>query len=89
MSRKTPQEQTREIIDRFAEKSPDHDRDLVLERIMGLAPQKDAPPEELPALEKIKIYARSGYHQHHRGTDEDFERVWAEAFPEGEEGRKQ
>ena len=33
-------------------------------------------------MEKIKIYARSGYHLHHRGTDEDFERVWVEALPD-------
>lgn len=82
MSNKTPQEQTREILDRVAGKSdPNHKRDPELARILGLAPQKASPPDDLPALEKIKIYARSGYSLHHIGTDEDFERVWAEAFP--------
>jgi hypothetical protein len=82
MSVKSPQEQTREILDRVAGRGdPNHDPDYVLSRIMGLVPQKPSPPDDMPPLEKIKIYARSGYHQHHLGTDDDFERVWEEAFP--------
>ena len=79
MGKKSPQEQTREIIDRFVDKTdPNHRPDPVLSRIMGLTPAKEPPPDDMPALEKIKVYARSGYHLHHIGTDEDFERVWAE-----------
>lgn len=82
MSEKSPQEQTREIIDRLAGKAdPNHRPDPTRSRIMGLTPAKEPPPDYLPTIEKIKIYARSGYHLHHIGTDDDFERVWAEAFP--------
>lgn len=80
MANKSPQEQSREIIDRFVDKS-DPNREHVFARIMGLAPQYPSPPDDMPALEKIKTYARTGYHMHHIGTDEEFERVWAEAFP--------
>lgn len=80
MANKSPHEQTREILDSFTEKrNPEHDR--VYARIMGLEMQKPSPPDDMPALERIKLYARSGYNLHHIGTDEDFERVWAEAFP--------
>lgn len=80
---------TRELLDRMADRcEPDHDPDAVLSRIMGLAPPKAAPPEDMPAIEKIKLYARSGYHLHHIGTDEDFERMWEEVFPEEREGTK-
>lgn len=34
----------------------------------------------MPVIEKIKIYARAGYKHYYSGTDEDFERVWEEAF---------
>jgi hypothetical protein len=85
MSEKSPQEQTREIIDRFVDKSDaSQERDRVFARLMGLEPQRPSPPDDMPAMEKIKLYARSGYHLHHIGTDEDFERMWAEALPNPE-----
>jgi hypothetical protein len=43
-------------------------------------PLRETPPDNMLAIEKIKLYARSGYHLHHIGTDEDFERAWEEAF---------
>jgi hypothetical protein len=67
---------------------PNHAPDKVLSRIMGLTPPKPRPPDDMPAIEKIKLYARSGYNLHHIGTDEDFERVWEEAFPEEKGGKK-
>lgn len=86
MGQKSPQEQTREILDRVAGRGdPNHDPDHVLSRIMGLVPQKPPPPADMPALEKIKLYARSGYNLHHIGTDADFERVWEEAFQNPEQ----
>lgn len=90
MSNKTPQEQTREIIDRLAGKGAPVNRkpDPVISKLLGLTPMKEPPPDDMPALEQIKLYARSGYHMHHIGTDEDFERVWGETFPEEEKGRK-
>jgi hypothetical protein len=83
MGKKLPQEQMRNPLDRLDKKGDPDDpaHDLMIARIMGLAPQKASPPDDMPALEKIKIYARSGYNLHHIGTDADFERVWAEAFP--------
>lgn len=69
------------LLDELADGAdPNHAPDKTLSRIMGLTPAKEPPPDDMPALEKIKLYARSGYHLHHIGTDEDFERVWAEVF---------
>lgn len=73
------------LLDEMADKGdPGHKPDDVISRIMGLTPQKAPPPDDMPAIEKIKVYARSGYQQHHIGTDEDFERVWEEAFSNSE-----
>lgn len=77
------QSQTQAILNRFtldAEQSQIHSD--VFDTFMGAKPLRESPPDEMPTLEKIKLYARSGYHLHHIGTDEDFERVWSEAFPE-------
>jgi hypothetical protein len=75
------------LLDELADKAdPSHAPDHTLARIMGLIPAKEPPPEDTPPLERIKLYARSGYHMHHIGTDEDFERAWAEAFPEAIKG---
>jgi hypothetical protein len=49
---------------------------------------REAPSDDVPPIDKIKLYARSGYHLHHIGTDEDFEQVWEEAFPEEKGGKK-
>ena len=71
------------LLDDLAGKTdPNHKPDNVLAQIMGLAPPNSSPPEDMPAIDKIKLYARAGYDRYHIGTDEDFERVWAEAFPE-------
>lgn len=75
------QSQTQAILSRFVQ-----DDELTqvhsdtFGRIIGSAPSKASLPDDMPALDKIKLYARSGYHMHHIGTEEDFERVWAEAF---------
>lgn len=52
----------------------------VVRELMGLDLIDESLPEDLPAIERIKIYARAGYKQYHVGTDADFERVWDEAF---------
>src|ERR1044071_3064369 len=78
--------QTLAILNRF--KQDDGQAQIhsdVFDTFMGAKPLRESPPDDMPALEKIKLYARSGYHLHHVGTDEEFERVWAEAF--GKEGR--
>jgi hypothetical protein len=59
-----------------------------MDRIVVRISLPEVPSDDMPALEKIKLYARSGYHLHHIGMDEDFERVWSEAFPEAEKGSK-
>jgi hypothetical protein len=90
-NRAQPFDNTENIIDRFdgtltpeqKERSKRH-----AERMLGKTPLRESPPNDMPALEKIKLYARSGYHLHHIGTDADFERAWGEAFPQEEEGRK-
>jgi len=64
--------------------TPDHDRGKMLRQIMGLAPLRDPLPDEMPALEKIKVYAREGFASGYHGTPEDFERIWQEAFPDTE-----
>lgn len=85
MGKKSPQEQTRELVDRISQgRDTNRKPDPVLARIMGFEPINPPPPDDMPALDKIKVYARSGYHLHHLGSDEDFERVWAEAFPNPE-----
>lgn len=73
--------QTQTILSRFTqddEQARIHSE--TFDRVIGSEPLKASPPDDMPALEKIKLYARSGYHLHHIGTDEDFERVWEEAF---------
>jgi hypothetical protein len=75
------------LLDELADKAdPNHAPDKTLARIMGLAPPKPPPPDDMPAMDKIKLYARAGYDRYHIGTDEDFEQVWAEAFPEATKG---
>jgi hypothetical protein len=60
MGEKSPQEQSREIINRLARKGdPNHRPDPVLSRLMGRSPLREPPPDDMPALEKIKLYARS------------------------------
>jgi hypothetical protein len=49
-------------------------------KIMGLIPLHDTLPEEMPAIEKIKVYAKSGFAYRREGTEEDFERLWLLAF---------
>ncbi len=67
------------------------DQKKMRRQIMGLAPLRDPLPDEMPALEKIKVYAREGFASGYHGTPEDFERIWHEAFPdtEMEKGGKQ
>lgn len=75
------QSQTQAILNRFTqdtEQSQIHSD--VFDTFMGAKPLRSAPPDDMPAIEKIKVYARSGYHLHHIGTEADFERVWEEAF---------
>lgn len=84
------QSQTRAIMSRFVqddEQSRIHAS--VFDRLMGSEPLRESPPDDMPALEKIKLYARSGYHLHHIGSDENFERVWEEAFPDEEKGNEE
>ena len=61
-----------------------------LNKIMGLEPLHDPLPAEMSALDKIKIYAHEGFASGYGGNDEEFERIWREAFPrvEAEKGSK-
>lgn len=52
----------------------------VFRELVGLAPLDAPPSEDAPAIEKIKIYARAGFINRYAGTDEEFERIWEEAF---------
>lgn len=88
MSNKTPQDQTQEIIDRLVTPERQRQVDSVFDRLVGRVPPRESPPDDMPALEKIKLYARSGYHLHHIGTDDNFERVWSDAFTKDEEDSK-
>jgi hypothetical protein len=85
---KTQQERMDEIIDRLVTPEQRKRSEGYLAQLSGRSPLHDTPPDDMPALEKIKLYARSGYQLHHIGTDEDFERVWEEAFPDKKDGKK-
>ena len=83
------QSQTRAVMSRFVqddEQSRIHAS--VFDRFMGTEPLRESPPDAIPAIEKIKIFARAGFLSHYAGTPERFESIWAEAFPEEEKGGK-
>lgn len=77
---KTQQEQMDILLDRLETPEQRERSQRGFDILSGRIPLKETPPDDMPALKKIKIYARSGYNLHHIGTDEDFERVWEEAF---------
>lgn len=79
-SRALPVDDTDDILDRLVTPEQKERSKRYLDRLLGKTPLRETPPDDMPAIEKIKLYARSGYHLHHIGTDEDFERVWEEAF---------
>jgi hypothetical protein len=62
--------------------------EAVFRQIAGIDPLDPLPPEDMPALEKIKIFARAGFLARYAGTPERFESIWAEAFLEEEKGSK-
>jgi hypothetical protein len=75
---------------RFLKHDPKRAADSVdvFRKLVGLDPV-DAPlPDDMPATEKIKVYARAGFIARYAGTSERFESIWAEAFPEEEKGGK-
>lgn len=83
------QSQTQAILSRFKhddEQSQIHSD--VFDTFMGVKPLRQPPPDDLPAIEKIKIFARAGFLSHYAGTLERFESIWAEAFPEEGKGGK-
>lgn len=77
------QSQTQAILSRFHR---DNEQGQIVSDVfdtfMGAKPLRKPLPDDMPAIERIKIYAQAGYKQYHIGTDEDFERVWEEAFKE-------
>jgi hypothetical protein len=76
-----------DILNHFDQDSRrERDAADVVDRLLGITPPRSPLPEDMPAMERIKIYARAGFKQYHIGTDEDFERAWAEAFPKEEKG---
>ena len=91
MSRKKSPTVSRDIFTRF---NLDSRRGIeaaeVVDRLLGITPPRSPLPEDMPAMERIKIYARAGFKQYHIGTDEDFERVWeeVEAVIEKKGGKK-
>ena len=71
----------KDVFNRF-EQDPQREAQSadVFNKLMGLTPLDTPPPEDAPAIEKIKIYARAGFITRYAGTAEEFERVWEEAF---------
>lgn len=82
MSTKTPQEQARDVIDRLVTPEQRERSKRYLDKMLGRVPLDEPPPDDMPAIEKIKIYASAGFMTRYAGTPEEFERIWAEAFPE-------
>jgi hypothetical protein len=64
------------------------DSQSVFRKIIGLDPIDEPPPEAMPAIEKIKIFARAGFIARFAGTPERFEGIWAEAFPDEKSGKQ-
>lgn len=62
--------------------------EAVFRQIAGIDPLDPLPPNDMPAIEKIKIFARAGFFARYAGTPEGFETIWAEAFPEEKKGGK-
>lgn len=56
------------------------ERAEVVKQIMGITPLYPPLPPDMPAMERIKLYAREGFLHRCDGTAEDFEQVWKEAF---------
>lgn len=88
MADKTPQELTQDVINRLVTPEQRERSKQYLDKMLGKVPLDQPPPDDMPAIEKIKIYASAGFMTRYAGTPEEFERIWAEAFPEEEEGRK-
>jgi hypothetical protein len=61
----------------------------IVRGILGLGSLDESLPPEMSSLEKIKIHAQAGFAYRTRGTKEDFERLWQEAFPIKKKGSKQ
>jgi hypothetical protein len=78
-----------DFIARFDEDSPKavETRDYIA-RLLGKLPQRDPLPEDMPAIERMKHYARLGFNQYHIGGAEEFERTWNEVFPAKKGGKK-
>jgi hypothetical protein len=73
----------------FAENSTRmKDTEYVLDRLFGIAPLRDPLPEDMPAIERMKHYARIGFDQYHIGGAEEFERTWNELFPAMKGGKR-
>jgi hypothetical protein len=49
---------------------------------LGFEPLRKPLPEGLAPLEKIKIFARDGCLHFYGQKNADFERIWAQAFPD-------
>jgi hypothetical protein len=77
---KTPQERTDILLDRLVTPEQQERAGRYMNRTLVRISLREKPSDDVPPIDKIKLYARSGYHLHHIGTDEDFERVWEEAF---------
>lgn len=56
----------------------------VVGKLLGEIPMKEPLPDHIPALERIKIYASESFTSCYGGTEEDFEQLWQEAFPQTE-----
>lgn len=62
--------------------------EAVFRQIAGIDPLDPLPPDDMPAIEKIRIFALAGFTSRYAGTPERFETIWAEAFPKKEKGGK-
>lgn len=82
-TRAQPFDESEDIADKFDRSLTPEQKERTkrhMDRLLGNTPLRETPPHDMPAIEKIKIYAKAGYKHYYNGTDEDFERVWEEAF---------
>jgi hypothetical protein len=69
-----------ELYSKFDDPEVDVPVHRAVSRLLGIESSHPSLPDDMPAIEKIKIYARTGFSYRCEGTDEDFERVWEQAF---------
>jgi hypothetical protein len=77
------------ILARF---SPSPEQTATCQEAVGRILSKDSLiellPDDMPALERIKIYASEGFAGRNKGTEEGVQKLWQEAFSQSGKGSK-